>query len=350
MKKIFLGCLALLASASLWAENELTIEEFTIAAGEEVEANIILNNDDTFTAFQLNIELPAGVSVKYDEDEEAYCVGRTGRLLSSHNIVSQYQDDGTFKIMVYNNSNKNLKNNSGTILTLTLLASDQVETGTLKPALTKRELTAYNSSTLTTTKTKLDDTTYTCKIKVETKVTTLGYASFSWPKALDFSNSGLTAFIATSCNGKSVKLEPVTKVPANTGLILKGTAGSENTYELETTEGETEDVSANLLSSNTEGEYTVASNDIYVLSNLHEGKAGFYPAEQGVHVAQYKAYLEYDKNQTRIGITLDEDMLGISTTSTDIDASGEFYDLQGRRVENPSKGIYIVNGKKIIVK
>ena len=29
---------------------------------------------------------------------------------------------------------------------------------------------------------------------------------------------------------------------------------------------------------------------------------------------------------------------------------GPFYDLQGRRVDNPTKGIYIVNGKKVIVK
>ena len=29
---------------------------------------------------------------------------------------------------------------------------------------------------------------------------------------------------------------------------------------------------------------------------------------------------------------------------------GPFYDLQGRRVDNPTKGIYIVNGKKIVIK
>ena len=28
--------------------------------------------------------------------------------------------------------------------------------------------------------------------------------------------------------------------------------------------------------------------------------------------------------------------------------NGEVYDLQGRRVEHPTKGLYIVNGKKVI--
>ncbi|MBQ2778730.1 MAG: hypothetical protein IJF46_03035, partial [Bacteroidaceae bacterium] len=29
---------------------------------------------------------------------------------------------------------------------------------------------------------------------------------------------------------------------------------------------------------------------------------------------------------------------------------GVYYDLSGRRVENPAAGIYIVNGKKVLVK
>jgi hypothetical protein len=47
-----------------------------------------------------------------------------------------------------------------------------------------------------------------------------------------------------------------------------------------------------------------------------------------------------------------------STTPTDIEVettdngqqTTDFYDLQGRRVENPTKGIYIVNGKKVVIK
>ena len=30
--------------------------------------------------------------------------------------------------------------------------------------------------------------------------------------------------------------------------------------------------------------------------------------------------------------------------------SGVYYDLQGRRVENPTRGVYIVNGKKVVIK
>lgn len=351
MKKLLFG-LFLICSTAIAADNSIVIEDFTIAAGEEKDVDVIMNNDVTFTAFQFEVELPEGVSVKYDEDEEAYCVGRTGRLLNAHNIVSQYQSSGTFKVMVYHNSNKNLKGNSGDpILTLTLVASDQVATGTYNMEISNIEMTAYDTSTQTATKYKPENTNFDCTLQVKTRVTTLGYASFSWPKAIDFSESGLTAFIAKNCTGSSLKLVPVTKVPANTGLILKGIAGSDNIYQLQTTEEETDDVSENILSSNTDGIYTVASDDIYVLSNLNDGQPGFYRAEQGIHVGQYKSYLQYSSSQSIELYFDEEETTGISIISNSQPTADDmYYDLQGRRVSHPTTGVYILNGKKIIVK
>ena len=46
----------------------------------------------------------------------------------------------------------------------------------------------------------------------------------------------------------------------------------------------------------------------------------------------------------------DWDFSGISSVSADRAASGVVYDLQGRRVSQPAKGVFIQNGKKIVVK
>ena len=202
------------------------------------------------------------------------------------------------------------------------------------------------------TKHKIDDASYNCSVTLNTVVTTLGYASFSWPKALDFTNSGLTAYIVTSCSNTSMHMEPVTKVPANTGLILKGTAGSENTYPLETTDDDAlDDVSENMLTSNTTGSYTVETNNVYVLSNLDDGKPGFYLAAQGIHVGQYKSFLVLSENPARKGLTFDEGTVinGVETIMNKNDDS-VFYDLQGHRVQYPTKGVYVTNGKKRIIK
>ena len=349
MKKLFIGCLAFLCSTMTWADNAFSIDDFTIAAGEEKEIEVKMFNDVAITAFQFNVALPEGVSIKYDEDEEAYCVSRTSRLLSTHVLSCELQQSGDYKIMVYHNTNKNLKGNSGdAVVTITLVASDQISTNAFTPAITKQEMTATDGTT--TTKYKINDASYNCSVTLSTTVTTLGYASFSWPKALDFTNSGLTAYIATSCDGSSVHLEQVTKVPANTGLILKGTAGSENTYSLSTTTDATlDDVSGNLLSSNTEGQYTVASDNIYVLSNLDDGTPGFYIAAEGIHVAQYKSYLVYGSSGARKTITIDKETAGINNVF-ETDVNREYYNLQGQRVSKPTKGIYIAGGKKYIVK
>jgi len=333
--------MVLLSSSWAWADNAFSIDDFSIAAGEEKEIEVKMFNDVTITAFQFNIALPEGVSIKYDEDEEAYCVGRTSRLLSTHVLTSEQQKNGDYKIMVYHNSNKNIKGNSGEgVVTITLVASDQVSTGVFTPSITKQEMTESDG-----TKHKIDDATYNCNITLSTQITTLGYASFSWPKALDFSNSGLTAYMVTSCDGNTLHLEPVTKVPANTGLILKGTA---NTYQLETTDGDTDDVTSNLLSSNTDDVYTVVSDDIYVLSNLDDGQPGFYKANNGIHVAKYKSYLQYSVSGARRYFSIEEQATGITPVS--YTANDALYDLQGRRVSKPTQGVYIRNGKKIVIK
>ena len=239
MKKLLMASMALLCSLIGKADNGFAIDDFTIAANGEATIEVIMNNDIDFSGIQFDLELPEGVSIKYDDDEDDYCVTGTSRLLSTHTINTSEQSNGTFRIMVYSTKSKNFKGNSGdALLEIELVASDQVATGDFTPQIKNLVMSQADE-----TQYKPDDCSYNCTVTLSTTVTTLGYASFSWPKALDFTNSGLTAYIATSNTNNSLHLESVTKVPANTGLILKGTAGSENTYPLQTTEETTDDVS-----------------------------------------------------------------------------------------------------------
>ena len=345
MRKIFLGCLALLSYSWGWADNAFSIDDFTIAAGENKFIEVKMFNDVNMCAFQFVLELPEGVSImknnngkfivnatnrlkEYDEDEETW--------IPVHSVVVNQQESGNYKVMVYAMPSTDIGGTSGSaVLRIKIEASDQVSTGTFTPAITEQEMTEKDG-----TKHKINNATYNSTVTLSTTVTTLGYASFSWPKALDF----------TTCNGSSLHLEPVTKVPANTGLILKGTAGSENTYSLETTDETTDDVSSNLLSANTENVYTVTSDNIYVLSNLDDGKPGFYLASQGINVGKYKSYLQYSAG-ARKGLTFDESSpTGIADQVSAATGGHYYYDLQGRRVENPSSGVYVKEGKKVILK
>jgi hypothetical protein len=41
---------------------------------------------------------------------------------------------------------------------------------------------------------------------------------------------------------------------------------------------------------------------------------------------------------------------GISEAQVATESNAVIYDLQGRQVANPVKGIYVVNGKKVVIK
>ena len=278
---------------------------------------------------------------EYDEFEETWT--------PVHSVVSSLQSNGYYRVMAYAMPSTNIQGPSGSaVVKIQIEASDQISTGTFTPVITNMELTEKDG-----TKHKISPTTYNCSVSLNTTVTTLGYASFSWPKALDFTNSGLTAYVVTSCSDTSMHLEPVTKVPANTGLILKGTAGSENSYPLETTDDdELDDVSENMLTSNTTGSYTVTTDNVYVLSNLDDGKPGFYLASQGIHVGQYKSFLVLSENPARKGLTFDDETIvtGINESMMNLTDNAGVYDLQGRRVLRPTKGVYVANRKIRIIK
>ena len=55
-----------------------------------------------------------------------------------------------------------------------------------------------------------------------------------------------------------------------------------------------------------------------------------------------------------VDIVFDEDATGITTNFTNITNSDEWYDLQGRPIANgqkpTAKGLYIVNGRKTVIK
>ena len=172
-----------------------------------------------------------------------------------------------------------------------------------------------------------------------------GYATFGYPVALDLTD--IEAYTA-AVSGDKVVLTSVKgkKIPANTGIILEGSG--DVTIPL-TTEA-TDNITGNelLVSDGT----VTSEGTIYVLANKDKG-VGFYKLTSGQKVLAGKAYLEVTGSPSRSFIGFGDDTTGITMVQGEgfmVNGSDNYYDLQGRRVAQPTKGLYIVNGKKVIIK
>ena len=86
---------------------------------------------------------------------------------------------------------------------------------------------------------------------------------------------------------------------------------------------------------------------IYVLADGKNG-VGFYKLANGEKVPAGKGYLVIDSNAPEF-LGFGGDATGINELKA-VEAKGEFFNLAGQRVAQPAKGLYIANGKKVIIK
>lgn len=173
-----------------------------------------------------------------------------------------------------------------------------------------------------------------------------GFATLFTPAALDFSKvTGLTAYTAAK-EGNVVRLTKVDNVPANTGVVLEGTAGTYSIPAIATSSTAKGELTGNA----TEATAWNAESGItyYVLASTGSG-VEFRPVNEG-EIAAGKAFLKVAGNLVHAFNVVFGDETGISEVMRDGEKESAIFDLSGRRVAKPAKGLYIVNGKKILVK
>ena len=148
-------------------------------------------------------------------------------------------------------------------------------------------------------------------------------------------------------------------IPKQTGFILKGTAGSTVTYRANLTGVPEVDVTGNLLvGTATEQEFSGAGYKYYLFGKGVKGQ-GFYhqtgrdgnSIKLGAHRAGLKLATSGFAPAKELIFNFDDaTTTGINNVQPVAEKKNDvIYDLQGRRVTNPSRGIYIVNGKKVVI-
>ncbi len=183
-------------------------------------------------------------------------------------------------------------------------------------------------------------------------ITSAGAATYCSEKALNFEGSEVKAYYLT-VDGDEINQSEAMVVPANTGIYLEG---AEGTYEIPI-------ASANDIADNTADdnvlqgviEETQVDAPIYVLMN-ESNVVGFYKTKNTFTVGAHTAYIPGFVVPTGVKSLnfagSDDPTTGIRGISNDAAAVKDavIYNLAGQRVTAPTKGIYIVNGKKVMVK
>lgn len=199
-------------------------------------------------------------------------------------------------------------------------------------------------------------------------VGTSGFSTFSSKHSVNFAGQKVKAYRAEINGENKVVLKQVNKIPNNNGVMLIGDPNAEVAVPF-TSESDFNEVTNNFVA--TDGTSDIAASNgtdsfNYVFSSkdkLGNDKPGFYKLIADLPAASVKvggAYLHTgtalaeEAATSRVGWIIDgDDTTGINQIENAQPANVKdavIYNLNGQRVMNPGKGLYIVNGKKVIIK
>ncbi len=171
-----------------------------------------------------------------------------------------------------------------------------------------------------------------------------GYATLNLPVAVTIPE-GVTAYTGTK-NGEYLVLNKLEgTIPANTPVVLQGAA---KTYDFAIATEATAAVEASdpALTGTLKAENIVSGS--LTLQKIDD-TVGFY-TYTGSEMKGFKAYINGTTAAGAKALLFGGNVTGINGVTVDATAPKAIYDLQGRRVSKAVKGLYIINGAKVLVK
>lgn len=175
------------------------------------------------------------------------------------------------------------------------------------------------------------------------------YKSYVTIGNTDFATLGVTAYIAKAANtaNGTVTLSTIDTAPAGVPVLLKGTKGEYATITTTSTSYDAPETNY-LVAAN--GSTSIGASDAkYVLAYNDKWEFRHYNGT----LSAGKVYLDLSAlgaRATTFNFVFDDVAAGISTVQGETNDANGFYNLNGQRVNQAAKGLYIMNGKKVIIK
>lgn len=165
-----------------------------------------------------------------------------------------------------------------------------------------------------------------------------GYCTICPTVGLDL--SGVDAYIVTGASGESVTLKKITELAAGDAAVVKGSGN----VEIPLKSGAATSESGNKLVGVQKYTDTSGAAEYFLVG------AEFVKAATTSHLAAGRAYLAGLGSGAKVlNLSFDDDATAIQSVEAEQN-NGVLYNLNGVRVDNAVKGVYIQNGRKVVIK
>ena len=399
MKKLFcLTAMLLSLSASAFSQNTLTVEDFTLPqTGGTMSVQITLDEAGVYSAYQFDIVTPNGIVYPVDQDGDVDCTLGSSYDSSHSATVHWNPETGLLGVGVISMKSALFK---ATTLALDIpLAATTAAVGTQLEMTVKDIIIIKQSGE----KVALDDVHFTITIGEADDRVRLDENSTVMPEAaegvdvkvlrtikanqwstlclpFDMTAEQVTAAFGEGVQladfngyeivkdgddivGVTVKFNSISAVEANHPCLIKVTEQvKEFTADNVTIDPEEEPTVAAVKRTRKQwseliGTYVAQTEVPEKTLFLSDNK--FWYSTGATTMKAFRAYFDFydvltevDEAFSRFALVFEEETTGIKSIDNGqltID-NGAVYDLQGRRVKNPKRGLYILSGKKVVIK
>ncbi len=182
-----------------------------------------------------------------------------------------------------------------------------------------------------------------------------GIRTWSHSKNLDFTGTGLTAYYASAVATGSVSMTETATTWNYCGYILRGAEGS---YTIPVVADEQASYPAATYLKGQTSDGTVAASttgNYHYIFGKKGSDYGFFRVMSDASVSANTAYLETDtdikpESGAPVLMVFGGNTTGINRVFSTADGNAAIYNISGQRVSQPTHGLYIVGGRKIMVK
>lgn len=351
------ACLLSIAASVAQTTESLAIADFEITAGETKSVAMELTSDMEYVAFQFDMILPEGLSVAQNK-KGMLDVTLDDDMIYNHTLEVKKvsETENRYRFLCFSMTNATFFETSGPIVHLTIQADADAPAGTVAGTITDIQFIEWAEAAI---EHRFADTTFTvtCKNALPENVTVsvgdAGLATYCPKYGLYFSEATAIAAYKASVSDSTVKLTRVETVAAGEGVLLRSLSGNAVEEELPVA-ADVEKNQDNAFVGTLENITLYTENgDVtnFILSKV-DGVVGFFRvANDGVTLPAGRAYLPVENyNAARaFSIVFNDDTTGIVEVASKHPV-GAIYTLWGVCVKTPGKGLYIKNGKKMLVK